>query len=81
MTSEEKMREEYEKFTGKSWHCHLDMTNRIIWESAWKASRESLVICLPYSANGYIDGCSLELELMDADDVRESIHAAGVKTK
>lgn len=85
MTSEEKMREEYEKFTGKSWHCHLDMTNRMIWENAWKASRESLVIELPPApVPSRRDGTYTIAQSayhQGQMSVEKSIHAAGVKTK
>ena len=103
MTSEEKMREEFEEFVkGTTVHDAFwcfersdsgDYVEYVVhhhwqtWEKAWKASRESLVIELPNpisefnkSDNGFVNPEAQGYD--DAiEDCRESIHAAGVKTK
>lgn len=82
MSSEEKMREEFE-----AWWESADVWKAAKLEAwiAWKSSRESLVITID-------EGSSLSKrmtgfdnygapKLVERDSVIESIHAAGVKTK
>lgn len=48
------------------------------WE-AWQASRESLVIKLP-KEDDYVQSSETAMFFL-LEDVREAVHAAGVKTK
>lgn len=56
--------------------AHLFYLGR--WES-WQASRECLVIELP-KENSYVQSSETAIFFL-LEDVREAIHAAGVKTK
>lgn len=49
----------------------------------WKASRECLVIELPRPVEVEVVGvgCTCNSEYFDIERVKESVHAAGVKTK
>lgn len=83
----DKVREEFESWCVKEvelpegYELNWDNDSVRLMYRGWKASRESLAVNLPLSSSGYMDGCSLELELMDAEEVIEAIHAAGVRTK
>lgn len=50
---------------------------------AWQASRECLVIELPRPVEVEVVGvgCTCNSEYFDIERVKESVHAAGVKTK
>lgn len=72
------MREEFEAWWAST--PILKENKRTLAEKAWQASRESLVIELPDSFRGD-DGCTGVSEVFDAVEIRDAIHAAGVKTK
>ena len=60
----------------------LGENKRTIAEKAWQASRECLVIELPADAHLSRDGLDEHYLAGDMrDQIVESIHAAGVKTK
>ena len=82
MTNEEKMRQEFEEWArnGNFVDSGRDAIGRYrrqevdyMWY-AWKASREALVIEMPEYLADFVYNDAIE-------DCRESIHAAGVKTK
>ena len=50
------------------------------FQKGWQASRESLAVELPNIQECCSDGHDWS-KWMDPDDVKEAIHAAGVKTK
>lgn len=90
MTSEEKMHAEFEDYFKSTRRIDPMMLSDGSYDSPvqdccwefWKASRDSLVIELPTGEQFEPMGISVRIGYDSAiEDCRESIHAAGVKTK
>ncbi len=85
--SNDKVREQFEAWA-LSCNQMIDKANGVylvrsvdcLWV-AWRASREALVIDLPETIGTYAHPESDREWVLDPDDVRKSIEAAGVKVK